>query len=416
MTRPLSRRTVLSGLTAAALLAPLTACSGGSSPGAQELEFFQFKPEAIQLFDRICDQFNAGHPGVNFRQNFQADNVTALRVRLVKGRMPDAITINGDYNFGSLARSRVFHNFAGSAPMANVTPSIAEILPTLGVGAPGENNGLPFANNGSGMIYNREIFDRHNLRPPTTWDELIAIADDLKGRGVDPFYWGFRDTWTGAPMFSSISANQLGDVAGWYERRRLGQTNFEELAPTLQKMLQIAAYGNANKFDIGYNDANQGFSQGRAAMYVHGTYAIPAIRSYNPDIQLGTFATPADRAEDTRVVSGVDVALTCGTDPKPEVLQFFEYLMQQENMAAYCAEQVAFPTLTGMQATDPALEGLVPYFTSQRLATYSDHNFPQGVNLNNYMQQFLINRNIPAFVNRLNTQWDRVIARLNSTM
>jgi raffinose/stachyose/melibiose transport system substrate-binding protein len=115
-------------------------------------------------------------------------------------------------------------------------------------------------------------------------------------------------------------------------------------------------------------------------------------------------------------VSGVDVALTCGTDPKPEVLQFFEYLMQQENMAAYCAEQVAFPTLTGMQATDPALEGLVPYFTSQRLATYSDHNFPQGVNLNNYMQQFLINRNIPAFVNRLNTQWDRVIARLNSTM
>ena len=96
MTRPLSRRTVLSGLTAAALLAPLTACSGGSSPGAQELEFFQFKPEAIQLFDRICNQFNAGHPGVNFRQNFQADNVTALRVRLVKGRMPDAITINGD--------------------------------------------------------------------------------------------------------------------------------------------------------------------------------------------------------------------------------------------------------------------------------------------------------------------------------
>ncbi len=409
---PVSRRALLSGVAAAALTAPLAACG---STRAGELELFQFKSEAIGLFDEICAAYNAQH-GTRVVQNFQADNVTALRVRLVKDSIPALITINGDFSYGSIARSGVFYDFAPTGMLADVSDAIAAILPTLGRGGAGQVNGLPFANNGSGMIYNREIFDEHRLTPPTTWAELIAIADELTAKGVDPFYWGFRDSWTGAPMFSSISGNHLdGQVAAWYERRRRLETSFDELTPVLEKMIQISRYGNRNKFEIGYNDANQGFAQGRAAMYVHGTYAIPAIRSYNPDIQLGTFATPPDAGR-AWVVSGVDVALTCGTRPVDGALDFFSYLMRPENMAAYCAQQVAFPTLRGMTIDDPALEGLMPYFADQRLTTYSDHNVPQGVNLNNHMQQFLIDQDPAAFVRTLDTQYDRVIERLNSTM
>lgn len=414
MSNTLSRRTLLSGLAAAALLAPTTACAGTAS-GPTEMEFFQFKSEAIQLFDEICAAYNREF-GTNIVQNFQADNVTALRVRLVKDSIPPLITINGDYNYGSIARSGVFYDFAPTGLLDDVTDAIAGILPTLGTGGPGQVNGLPFANNGSGIIYNRDIFDRYGLTPPATWDELIAIADELTGQGVDPFYWGFRANWTGAPMFSSISGNFLdGQVAAWYERRRLLETSFEELMPVLEKMTQLARYGNRNKYEVNYNDANQAFAQERAAMYVHGTYAIPAIRSYNPDIQLGTFATPPDAGE-AWVVSGVDVAFTCGTQPVDGALDFFRYLMQPDAMAAYCREQVAFPTLNGMTVDDPALDGLMPYFDRQRLTTYSDHNFPQGVNLNNYMQQFLINGDAAAFVRTLDVQYNRVIERLNSTM
>ena len=98
----LSRRSLLAGVGAAALLTPLVGCS--APPGARNsLELFQFKSEAIALFDEICERFNAANPGLPpVRQNFQADNVTALRVRLVKGDTPDLITINGDYAFGSI--------------------------------------------------------------------------------------------------------------------------------------------------------------------------------------------------------------------------------------------------------------------------------------------------------------------------
>ncbi|QQO77604.1 extracellular solute-binding protein [Actinomyces sp. HMT897] len=417
----LSRRSFLATTARAAALAAaggsLAACSSGRD-GRVRLELFQFKSEAIGLFDRICADFNAANPDIEVTQNFQADNVTALRVRLVKGDMPDLVTINADYNYGALARTGVFHDFAGSDLLGRVQPTIAGILTSLGAGAAGENNGLPFADNGSGIIYNKDVFDSVGLTPPTTWAELIEICDELTAAGIAPFYWGFKDNWTGAPMFSSISGGYLTDgVAAWYQRRREGAVSFSELTPVLEKMRTVAGYGNPSKFELGYNDANQGFAQGRAAMYWHGTYAIPAIRSYNADINLGTFATPADDEADTKVVSGVDVALCTGVSPRhpEESLRFLTYLMQETNQASYCTQQVAYPTLTGLVAEDPALEGLNPYFEAGRVATYSDHNFPPAVTLNAYIQQFLISGDVDALVSTLDTQWDKVVKRLAET-
>ena len=414
----LSRRQLLVGSAGAMGAWALGGCSSGND-GKTHLELFQFKSEAIQLFDKICQQFNAAHPGVVVSQNFQADNITSLRVRLVKNNFPDLITINGDYNYGSLAKTGVFYDFSKTGLQDKVQPGIAQILPSLGTGGAGQVNGIPFSNNGSGIIYNVDIFDKAGVQPPETWKDLISICDELKAKNIDPFLWGFKDQWTGAPMFSSISGDYLTDgVAAWYQQRTKNEVTFSgDLMPVLEKMKQIASYGNSNKYELGYNDANQGFSKGQSAMYVHGTYAIPAIRSYNKDINLGTFAMPADDAKNTKVVSGVDVALTMGHQPRFEQqqLSFIEYLMQPANLKAYCDEQVAFPTLVGMEPTDSALQGLVPYFTGNKLATYSDHNFPQAVTLNAYMQQFLIDGDAKKFADTLDTQWNKVVARLNRT-
>ncbi|MBW3069846.1 MULTISPECIES: extracellular solute-binding protein [unclassified Actinomyces] len=420
--RALSRRSFLAGTATAAALAAtggtLAGCSSGD--GKVHLELFQFKSEAITLFDQICEDFNAANPDIVVTQNFQADNITSLRARLVKGDTPDLITINGDYNYGALADTGIFYDFNRTDLLDGVNPSIASILDTLGTGGEGQTNGVAFADNGSGIIYNKDVFDSAGVEPPTTWDELIEICDELTAQGIDPFYWAIKDNWTGAPAFSSLSGSYLTDgVAAWYDKRRDldSGTSFAELSPVFEKMHQAVQYGNADKAALGYNDGNQGFAQGKAAMYWHGTYAIPAIRSYNPDINLGTFATPADNAADTKVVSGVDVALTMGENPAhlEENLRFFKYLMDEANMTAYCDEQVAYPTLTALSAQDPALEGLQPYFDAGRVATYSDHNFPPAITLNAYMQQYLFNGDLDQLITTLDAQWNKVVRRINET-
>jgi len=32
------------------------------------------------------------------------------------------------------------------------------------------------------LYYNRDIFDKHGLTPPATWDELFTVAKALKAR------------------------------------------------------------------------------------------------------------------------------------------------------------------------------------------------------------------------------------------
>ena len=419
---PLSRRSFLAAAGTTALAAAGGALAGCSAAddGKAHLELFQFKSEAIGLFDRICDEFNAANPDILVTQNFQADNVTSLRARLVKGDMPDLVTINGDYNYGALARTGIFADFSATGLLDGVNPTVGGILNTLGTGAEGETNGVAFADNGSGIIYNKDIFDTAGLEPPTTWAELIEVCDELQAQGINPFYWATKDNWTGAPAFSSLSGSFLTDgVAAWYaERADLSSgTSFAELTPVFEKMLQAYGYGNSDKAGLGYNDGNQGFAQGKGAMYWHGTYAIPAIRSYNPDINLGTFATPAEDPADTKVVSGVDVAFTMGKDPAhpEESLRFLRHVMSEASMSAYCDEQTAYPTLTSLTADDPALEGLQPYFDDERLATYSDHNFPQAITLNAYIQKYFFDGDLEALISTLDTQWDKVIRRINET-
>ena len=240
----LSRRSFLAAAAGTAALAAaggLAGCSSGD--GKVHLELFQFKSEAINLFDRICADFNDANPDIVVTQNFQANNITSLRARLVKGDMPDLITINGDYNYGALTRTSIFYDFGRTALLDGVNPAFASILNTLGQGGEGQTNGLAFADNGSGIIYNKDVFAEAGLEPPTTWDELIGICDELTGRGINPFYWATKDNWTGAPAFSSLSGSFLTDgVAAWYaERADLSSgTSFAELTPVFEKMLVMS--------------------------------------------------------------------------------------------------------------------------------------------------------------------------------
>ena len=99
----------------ASLLALLTVVAmagcGSADSGLVTLDFFQFKFEAADQFKAMVAQFEKENPGIRVNINNSADAQTDLRTRLVKNRVPDVITFNGDISFGMFAASGVFHDF-----------------------------------------------------------------------------------------------------------------------------------------------------------------------------------------------------------------------------------------------------------------------------------------------------------------
>lgn len=413
-------KAVASAAVVLALALSLSGC-GPANDGRVKLDFFQFKPEAVAQFTKIVTDFEAANPNIDVVINNVPDPDTAIRTLLVKDKTPDVMTLNGNGNFGDLAKACVFADLSEMPSAARVIPSVQNILNGLGTCHGNETNGLPFANNASGVLYNPEIFAKYGVDVPQTWDELIAAADKFKANGVNPFYMTLKDAWTVLPSYVNLAGNLMpadffDDVrsAGWTADS--GRYSFEKSGgEAATKLSKLFSYAQPGAESAGYNDGNAAFGAGKSAMYLQGSFAIPAIRASNPDAKIKSFPYPTtnDPAKNT-LVSGVDVALAIGKDTKhpAEAKKFVDYLMSPAVLDYYAAAQSSLTPVTDATAsTDPALAGMQGFFNDGRIIGYFDHHVPPSIPLAPLLQEFVLDGKQSDFLSRMDHEFEKVAAR-----
>jgi len=421
--RPRHRRATAMVVAAAALVA-LSGCS--ASAGADDvvtLNFFQFKPEAVGDFTAIIKDFEAENPGIRVSQNSVPDPDTAIRTLLVKDKVPDVLTLNVNGNYGELARACIFADLGENPVAQTVNPAVQDIVQSLGTcGADGadEVNALPFASNASGILYNPDIFAANGVEVPTTWTELVAAADTFQANGVSPFFCTMKDSWTANPAFVNLGGTLMPD--GFFDTLReesttgAGTVSFtQDFAEAADKEATLFEYCQDNFASRDYNAGNKAFADGESAMYLQGSYAIPAIRANNPDAAIGSFPYPVTDDADARVVvSGVDVGIMVGrnTPHAAEAQKFVDYLMSPDVVTAYSEAQSTFsPLKDAAPNNDPALAGLEPYFSAGTIIGFIDHQIPAAVPLVNLLQTMVITGDTETFLADLDSEWDKVAAR-----
>jgi multiple sugar transport system substrate-binding protein len=168
-----------------------------------------------------------------------------------------------------------------------------------------------------GMFYNKHIFAKYGLHPPTTWAQFLNVAQTLKSHGVTPFY----ETTI---LFTFV----------WFEQLLAGTdpTLYNQLADG-KASYTSAGVVNAMKIwqtfiDDGYM-SNPGLTtpaatllqQGTVAMAPFGTWFNPSMTQLNlkPGKDYGFFiipnANPALPKTSVVLESGPLCAPTNGPDP-----------------------------------------------------------------------------------------------------
>jgi raffinose/stachyose/melibiose transport system substrate-binding protein len=408
----MGRRRLRAAAALAAATLVLAACTADADQPT-ELVFFQFKTEAVDYFEELADRFEAENPDIRVVVDTVPNADTALRTRLVKEDVPDVLTLNANGTFGELASAGIFEDFADDPILDDVNEDYIDILRDLGAGSPGAVNGIPFAANASGVLYNEEMFAEHGVEVPTTWDELLQAAETFDAEGITPFYAMLADAWTAQSPLAPLTAQTQPE--NFFEDRFAGQTTFEEgWLDATEKLGTLFDHTQPDPAAFGYQEGTRAFAEGQSAMLLLGNYAVPQIRSFEPDFTVGSFALPAtDEPELTTLVSGVDVVITAGANGAhpEESRRFIEFLMQPEVVEDYAAQQVAVPTLEGLTNDDPALVGVQEYIDSGRIQGFTDHQFIPAIPLGPLLQQYLLDRNATAFVRGLDDNWDRVAQR-----
>ena len=411
MRRTLTRRSFLSAAGAAAAGLMLAGCVNEGADGKIEVEIVSYKQEAVSIFEQLQEQFNAAHDDIRLTINSPADAVTIMKTRFVREDYPDVIGIGGDADYANFVDSSILADVSDYEGMSNVNEAYQNILKSVTYVPMDGIYGVPYVANAAGMLYNKDLFAEHGWEIPETWDEMIALFEQIKAETPDiyPIYLGYLDTWTILSPWNSITINMVPSDLAFQVNS--GKAKFADYyREPAERMLQLLDYAEPGPFGYAYNDACTAFARGQSAMYPCGSFAVPQILSVNPDMNIGLFAMPsAENPDDRIVVSGVDlqwcVAETC--QHKDAVYEVLSFLTSQENVQTYINDQRAIPCSEGDFTLDPLYDDIQSFLDEGKVLDYLDHSYQSSMACDAQIQTMLINRDVDAFLAKWDEDWQR---------
>ncbi len=398
----------LSGIMASSMM--MSGC-GEARPkdGKIEIELIQYKPEAVEIFQKLEEEFNRTHDNIHLTIESPNDAMTILKTRLIREDYPDIIGIGGEINYSYFVQSDILADVSDYPGLASIKPAYVDILEGLEFVPTEGTFGVPYVANAAGVLYNREMFKEHGWEIPATWDEFIALCEEIKEAGIQPLYFGFKDTWTCLAPWNALAVDLApADVCRQVNR---GETTFtEEYRETAVKTLELLQYGQEGPFAYGYNDACTAFANGQAAMFTIGSYAVPQIKSVNPDMDIDSFVMPGNAiAEENILNSGVDLQFCVMKECKNKeaAYEVLDFLLAHDSVQMYLDDQNAVPCKDEEFELAPILDGMKTFITEGKMADYQDHYYPSEMSVDAQIQTFLINQDVDAFLEKFDKDWLR---------
>lgn len=390
-------------------LAPSVWGCGNDSDGRIEVEIVQYRPEAANYFKTVEEAFNSTHDDIHLTISSPNDAMAILKTRFIREDYPDIIGIGGDINYSYFVDADILADISEYEGMQDVNEGYLEIAEALELVPVDGTYILPYAANAAGVLYNREMFEEHGWQIPETWDEMLALCDEIAGEGILPFYFGFKDIWTCLAPWNAMAV----ELAPSDTTRQVnkGLTTFskeyEELA---EKYMALLPYGPDDPFAYNYNDACTAFARGESAMYPIGSYAAPQILSVNPELKMDSFVMPAsDEKEGRTLNSGIDLGFCVTKDCKNKeaAYEVLNFLYQDDTLQKYIDAQTSVPCKKGDFKLSSLLDGMTEFIESGNMTDYQDHYYPSEMSVDALLQTFLIEKDKDAFLKNFDTSWQR---------
>lgn len=356
-------------------------------------------------FEKIAERFNETHTDIYLKVDSPNEAMTILKTRFIREDYPDIVGIGGDINYSNFLDADLFMDISDLEELGQVKQSYLDIDKELEFIPQDGFYALPYAANAAGVLYNRDMFEQNGWEIPNTWEEFISLCEQIQAKGILPLYLGYKDTWTCLSPWNALAVG-LSDSDTCAQVNRGENTFSASYREVAEKIRTLLDYAEPNPYAYSYNDACTAFARGQSAMYPIGSYAIPQIKSVNPDMNLDSFTFPANSdAQDNVLNSGVDLQFCVmkNTPNKEAVYEVLRFLYQDETIQIYLDDQGGLSCKDSDFALPAELEGMRPYIESDRMADYQDHHYPSEMSVDAMIQTYMLD----TFLTRFDTDWAR---------
>ncbi|MEA1651052.1 extracellular solute-binding protein [Nitrospirillum sp. BR 11164] len=217
-----------------------------------------------------------------------------------------------------------------------------------------------------GFFYRKSLFQRLNLAPPRTWEELLAVAARLKAAEVTPFAFGAQENW---PLFAWFDCLDLRLNGLDFHRRLLaGHIPFTDPAARAVmarwKLLLDRGYFHAPQPGDSWRDTLPYFYHQQVGMLLLGGFAAmhfsPLVRDDVGFIPFPTLIPGMPRYED----APQDVLVVAPrAAARPEVQRFVRFLAETAELDRFNSDlAMVSPLRDGPGDRGPAPAGAGTFF------------------------------------------------------
>ena len=259
--------------------------------------------------------------------------VTKLGASVAAGEAPDIISIDLIYTPA----------FASAGQLVDLTDRVAE-LPFLDDLSPahmalgtydGRNYAVPFAAEGSFLVYNVDLFEQAGLdpaSPPTNWEELLEAARAITALGDDIYGYYFAGACAGCNAFTFLPFIWAsgGDVLSEdYSAPTLDDPIVREALQLYRTMWEEGLIPEGALIDSGENFV-EAFSSGKIGMGGTGAFGIDNYKTNYPDLNFEVAYIPGMNGGTASFGGGDNIGIPVGTEYVEEAWEFISWMLTEE--------------------------------------------------------------------------------------
>jgi raffinose/stachyose/melibiose transport system substrate-binding protein len=328
------------------LVASLSACAApqDNTPRKVTLKVFMTFPRFQEQFEDYFEQFKVkmlAEKNIEVTIDLempisdQADQI--LKARLSTNDAPDLFTLHAIADIPSYYEAGYLSDLSDQPFASDLLENVKDI-----VTYDGKVVALPLESLAWGYLYNKDIFAKYSLTAPQTISEMNNVVKVLKENGETPFLLAFQESWIPQLMTAlAIGGVVTSEKPDFVERMNAGTASYTEIAKIFDIIDIIMNNGTEKPFEVGNATASADFAEGKAAMWVQGTWQAQAILDINPNINIGTAPLPVSEDVNGALINlsvSTSLALSPTSKNKDVALELLNFILDKEASSALFEE------------------------------------------------------------------------------
>jgi raffinose/stachyose/melibiose transport system substrate-binding protein len=292
---------------------------------------------SVKAFEAVAAAYGKTKAGKGFKLSVQSISdrpsyLQKIKVLASSNQLPDLFDADPEPYFHQIVKTGIIADIGKLYKEDGVTKDFYPISIDYPTWSDGSLNLITLDANAEYFFYNKDLFAKAGVTPPTTFTELFSDLAKIKAAGITPIAIDGKDQW---PYFRYLAMPPFRETGNTF-LDNLVQGKAKMSSPTGMKAIQflqnLAPYFQPGSTNTDYTTALNLFTSGQAALFYDGTWELPSFIGSNDELKpnIGYFKMPVETtdnklpANDFFANSGIGTAIL-KKSLTPELKGFLKY-------------------------------------------------------------------------------------------